>query len=74
MLKLNEYNKGQLLDFDVGLFNCELEKLCNNSIEFMFEKKIYKVTPEDILTRLNKSSFTIEKMLAQVVYDEYMGK
>lgn len=74
MLKLNEYNKGQLLDFDVGLFNYELEKLCNDSIEFVFEGKLYKITPEDILTRLNKSSFTIEKMLAQVVYDEYVGR
>lgn len=74
MLKLNEYNKGQLIDFDVEIFNCELEKLCNDSIEFMFKGKLYKVTPEDILTRLNKSPFTIEKMLAQVVYDEYMGR
>lgn len=74
MLKLNEYNKGQLLDFDVGLFNYELEKLCNDSIEFVFEGKLYKITPEDILARLNKSSFTIEKMLAQVVYDEYVGR
>lgn len=74
MLKLNEYNKGQLLDFDVGLFNYELEKLCNDSIEFVFEGKLYKITPEDILARLNKSLFTIEKMLAQVVYDEYVGR
>ncbi len=74
MLKLNEYNKGQLLDFDVGLFNYELEKLCNESIEFILEEKLYKITPKDILARLNKSPFTIEKMLAQVVYDEYVGR